>query len=679
MTGPTAKEFLRALLKPAGADAVAWCATMRRSQGDWTGAPCKRGAPPLTKGRNAYYSIAAFPADAASRSKDQAQGACVVLLDDVTTKGDYEGVLDRLGEPSFKVQTSRRSQQWGYLLDALASDAQIAPIHTRLQKLGLCDRNGNSLVRYGRLPCGVNNKPEHGSPYSVRCTAWNPERRFTLRDIEEALGVKRLAVLDRDHDRDSDDELEEKVRTGESFHGPMTQLTCRAVMKGEHAKDAIRRLRALMLDSEEQGSDRWQKTFDDIPRMIDSALRKFPVAAVRSRLRREGKAVIADEENMRLVLEHDSVLDGLVRYDEFRMQRVITRPVPGDERIVADREYPRLWRDEDLVALTQYMQRSYVAKVARDRVDGAVGAWARSRWPFHPIRDYLHGLEWDGKRRIDGWLQVYMGAHGAPTEYLRAIGSKWLISAVARVIQPGCKADCALVFEGEQGIKKSTALRTLAGDEFFSDSLPHDLTDKDAKDHIRGKWIVELSELAQFKKSEIETVKSFLSRQVEQFRPAYGRSEIVYPRQCVFAGSTNADAYLVDDTGNRRFWIAKCRDIDLKGLRRDRDQLWAEAHSRFIAGEDWYLSGDIERVAADQTERRRLVDPWQDELAQMLRTGNLKDVEELRPGEALAALGVSAERLTPHNSARVGHILKTLGWRKKASNARFYVRPESMK
>jgi predicted P-loop ATPase len=676
VTGPTAKEFLRALLKPAKADAVAWCAVMRRSQGDWTGAPCEPGSPPATKDCNAYYSIAAFPADATSRSKDQAHGACVVLLDDVTTKGDYEGVLERLGEPSFKIQTSRRSQQWGYLLDALATDEQIAPVHTRLQKLGLCDRNGNSLVRYGRLPCGVNNKPEHGSPYPVRCTAWNPERRFTLREIEEALGVKRLVVLDRDHDRESDDELEERVRTGESFHGPMTQLTCRAVMKGERPKEAIRRLRALMLDSEEQGSDRWQKTFDDIPRMIDSALRKFPTAAVRSRLRREGKGVIADEENLRLIFENDPALQGLVRYDELGMRRVLARPVPGDAAVVADDEYPRQWRDEDAVALQQYVQRNYIPAVSREKVDGALGAWARALWRFHPIRDYLKKLEWDKKPRLDDWLTTYLQAKGAPDEYLRAVGPKWLISAVARIMEPGCQADYALVLEGGQGRKKSSALRALAGDEFFSDSLPADLSSKDAADHIRGKWIIELPELAQFRKSEIETVKSFVTRRIERFRPAYGRNEIEYPRQCVFAGTTNEDQYLVDDTGNRRFWPVRCHGVNLVRLKRERDQLWAEAMARYERGERWHLDTKLEMLAAKQAEGRRLRDPWQEELAVMLTGGSLKDVDELLPGQALRELGVGAEKLTQFNAGRVGKILKALGWRKKTPTARVYVRPK---
>jgi len=675
----TPKEFLRELLRPAAKGAVAWCLTMPRAKGDWTGAACDREKPPRCEGRNSYYSIAAFPPDADAREIKQALGAGVVLLDDVTTKGDYDGVLERLGPPSFKVQTSARSQQWGYLLDELADDAQIAPIHARLQKLGLCDRNGNSLVRYGRLPAGVNNKPEHGELFDVRCVYWKPQRRFAVRDIEEALGVERMAVVRQDdHERHSDDELEDLIRTGESFHGPMTQLTCRAVVRGQETpKQIISRLRKLMLDSDEEGTDRWQKTYDDIPRMVDSALEKFPDAAVRARLRREGKAIIADEENMRLVFEHDPVMQGLVRYDEFAMQRVLTRPVPGDERVVAsdDAVYPRHWRDEDTVAMQQYVQRSYVSKIGRDKVDGALAAWVRSRWAFHPVREYLRKLGWDGRPRLGDWLASYMGAQGAPPEYLSAVGSKWIISAVARILDPGCQADYMLVIEGAQGRRKSTALRVLAGADYFSDSMPHDLESKDAADHLRGKWIVELNELEQFRKSEIETVKAFITRRVERFRPAYGRNEIAYPRQCVFAGTTNSDHYLVDDTGNRRFWPVTCDRIEIRRLKRDRDQLWAEAVVRYEKGERWYLDEEVEGLAAKQTEKRKVRDPWHDEIVTLLSRGELRNKNELRPGHVLTALGVPTEKFTAQQAVRVGRILRVLGWPKKPTNSKVYVRP----
>jgi predicted P-loop ATPase len=502
--------------------------------------------------------------------------------------------------------------------------------------------------------------------------------RFAIDSIASALSsghavVRRVA----DHAGESDRTLERLIKTGESFHDPLTKLAFRRVMRGDRVEDVVWELQALMRKSQERDTQRWRDRYERIGRTVQEVVEKFPEARVKQALRREGKGFVPDEENVGRILERDDLLQGLVRYDEFMCQRVVTRAIPGDPRVVADREYPRPWRDEDSVALQRYVQDRYIVKIARDRVDAVVGQWSRSLWSFHPIRDYLVGLTWDRRSRVDGWLHLYMGANGAPHDYVRAIGAKWLIAAVARVMQPGCKVDTMLCLEGPQGTRKSMALRALAGAEHFSDSIPADLSSKDARDHLRGKWIVEMSELAQFRKSEIETVKAFLSRQVEMYRPAYGRSEVTYPRQCVFAGSTNASEYLVDDTGNRRFWVVACKDIDLEALERGRDQLWAEAYARWWAGEKWWLEGKIERVAAEQADARRLFDPWQDEIEAMLTTGNMKDLDRVKPSDVLANLSLAAGQQTPFYAARVGKILRALGWRKASRASREYARPTS--
>lgn len=683
-------EFIRKLAAPFGEGARAWVLADRNGDKpvSWQGKAIRVDRDREFDPRlNHWISTGMFPRRAGGRDIESMLGCAAIVIDDPTTKGDAAKLFARLGTPTSRIATSPDNYHWWYFLKEPATAAQVRPVLAKIVSLGLGDRSGNNPVRYARLNCGVNSKKKYGKPFGVHMVEWTG-RRFDIDEIMEALGLDEATVEDEPGAdqvivRASDEELERLIRSGESFHGPMTQLTCRAIVRGEPAKDAARRLRALMFESDGQDDPKrqesWQTTLDNILRMIESAQRKFPQGAVRSRLRRGDKRIIADEENMRLIYENDPALEGLVRFDEFAMQRVLMRPVPGDPAVVSDDEYPRRWRDEDTVAIQQYIQRNYVSAISREKVDGALGAWARSRWAFHPIREYLDRLRWDGKPRIDDWLQAYMGSGGAPRDYLRAVGSKWLISAVARVMDPGCQADCALVLEGGQGLRKSTALRTLAGDDYFSDSLPDDLSGKDASDHVRGKWIIEMNELEQFKRSEIETVKSFISRRVERFRPAYGRNEIEYPRQCVFAGSTNSDQYLVDDTGNRRFWPVTCHGVNLAALKKDRNQLWAEAHNRYVAGERWYLDSNIEALAVKQTERRRLTDPWQDELARIVSTGDLKDQDELRPGQALNALGVETEKLTAFNAARVGKILKALGWRKKASNAKVYVRPEASK
>lgn len=378
-------------------------------------------------------------------------------------------------------------------------------------------------------------------------------------------------------------------------------------------------------------------------------------------LRTNKQGPIPDEENIRLILENDSALQGIARFDEFASELILTRPIDAG-RVVADRDTPRAWTDADTIALQTYIQRHYIPRIGRDRVEAVIGMHARTHGAFHPVRDYLQGLRWDGTYRLDTWLAVYLGAHRQPAPFLQAVGPRFLIAAVARVLEPGCQVDTAMVLEGDQGIRKSTAWRVLASDAWFSDSLPPDLAHKDARDHLRGKWIIDLSELAQFKRAEIETIKAFISRRHEQYRPSYGRHEVRFPRQCVFAGTTNADSYLVDPTGNRRFWTVACTTVDLAALKRDRDQLWAEAVVRYRNGDAWHLTGDLEQLAATEASQRVQHDPWTAEVAALVPVDDRLDVS---PGEILARMELKPEQRHAKAAARVGQILLDLGWHRK--------------
>ncbi len=280
MTRPTVPDFLRAVLLPAGEDAVAWVAVFDDPPASpgarWGGHSCPPDRAPHINGSNAYVSIAAFPSDAERRNKDSALGAAVVLCDDVTTKGDETRVLRLFGDPSYKIQTSPLSQQWGYLLSELADDDEIRPVHERLNELKLCDKSGMNLVRYGRLPTGINNKPEHGEPFRVECVEWRPDRRFSLAKIAEALAS--------DEDREPDvspsdgngiEELAAAIMAGDSYHEPLTRLAAKYAARGYAAGDIITMLKGHMLSSPDRTA-RWQERFDDIERTVRTAAKFRP-------------------------------------------------------------------------------------------------------------------------------------------------------------------------------------------------------------------------------------------------------------------------------------------------------------------------------------------------------------------------------------------------------------------
>jgi predicted P-loop ATPase len=397
-----------------------------------------------------------------------------------------------------------------------------------------------------------------------------------------------------------------------------------------------------------------------------AAAAALPISVPRSVLNlrvTRGNGVIPDEENVRRILSGDPNLQGIVRYDEFSGDMMLTRPITADRSIVAERGIPRPWADADTVTLQTYIQRHIVPRMGREKIEAVVAMHARHNCAFHPVRDYLQSVSWDSVPRLNTWLRNYFGANDQPEKYLAAVGAAWLISAVARIFEPGCQVDSALVLEGAQGIRKSTALRVLAGDAYFSDSLSADLSHKDARDHLRGKWIIELAELAQFKRAEIETVKQFITRRFEQYRPSYGRHEVKFPRQCVFAGSTNDETYLVDTTGNRRFWVVACSRIEIDAIKGDRDQLWAEAVTRFRAGERWYLTDELEALAAGEAQLRVAHDPWTAKVAEIVVRQELP-TPDVAPGEVMVRMDLHQSERHARNAGRIGQILKDLGWRK---------------
>ncbi len=312
------------------------------------------------------------------------------------------------------------------------------------------------------------------------------------------------------------------------------------------------------------------------------------------------------------------------------------------------------WADEHDVLTSAWLQHQGIS-VNKEIAGQAVQVVAREH-SYHPIRNYLNGLAWDEVERIDDWLARYLGVK--PCDYIRAVGAKFLIGCVARIYEPGCKVDTSPIFESPQGALKSTALRTLAGDDFFTDDIA-DLGSKDSVMGTRGVWIIELSELDSMTRAEVSRVKAFMSRQVDRIRPPYGRRIMNFSRQCMFAGSTNKKDYLKDETGNRRWWPVRCGQINIDELQRDRDQLWAEAVVRYRAGDPWWLDRQclVEAAASEQQDRYE-EDPWQPVIEKWI-----DDRESVTVIEILdKCLNKREKDWTQIDKNRVAKCLKALKW-----------------
>ena len=368
-------------------------------------------------------------------------------------------------------------------------------------------------------------------------------------------------------------------------------------------------------------------------------------------LDRRGR-VINDVHNYYTIISNHEDWQSVLAYDELGARLLLTQPVPNSRENKTNFK-PRELCERDITNARRWFAQNGLHRVSKNDCFDAIQVAAHDNI-ISPIRHYLEGLEWDGIKRLDDLFVRYAGA--ADTALNKKFGAKFMIGAVARALCPGCKNDTAPVLESPQGVGKSTFAKTLAGEDHFHDSLP-DLHSKDASSALRGMWIVEISELSAMRRSETEATKAFMSRTHERFRPAYARTEVVEPRRCVFIGTTNRSDYLTDDTGGRRFWPVRVSKIDLEALKRDRDQLWAEAVVRYNNGEKWWLDDADEKRAAELVSTRTADDPWE---TRVLLIADARD--EVCTREILMAMEIDLANQTKAMAMRVAGILTRANW-----------------
>jgi predicted P-loop ATPase len=338
-------------------------------------------------------------------------------------------------------------------------------------------------------------------------------------------------------------------------------------------------------------------------------------------------------------------------YNEMLRAAVLFRPLNDDEK---DFMRGRPLTDVDVDFVQRMLQELGLKHVGKDPARSAVDMLAE-RFKFHPVRDYLDKLRWDEVPRVNGLFPRYFGAE--PSPYVNAVSRMFLISMVARIFEPGCKVDHMPVLEGDQGGFKSMACAILAG-EWFSDHLP-DITLKDASQHLRGKWLIEVGEMHVMTRAESAALKAFITRQVERYRPSYGRCEVHEKRQCAFIGTTNKEVYLKDETGNRRFWPLKCGEVDVDALRRDRDQLFAEASALYRAGVPWWPDKQFEQQhMMPEQETRYETDAWEEKIAEHLSTMSETTIGEV----ARQALFFETRCIGKADQNRITVVMQRLHW-----------------
>lgn len=386
-------------------------------------------------------------------------------------------------------------------------------------------------------------------------------------------------------------------------------------------------------------------------------------------LRKNGGEVVACLANVVDILENDERWKGVIVYDEFGQRVVKQKRPPYWNDIGSTGE----WDAQDDARTAMWITRLYRFSPSPGMVAEAVEVLARIN-TVNPPKDWLKSLEWDGIKRLDKWMLDFMGV--PVTKYSQRVARWFFMGMVKRVFEPGCKFDYCLVLEGSQGRKKSTALAAIGGEWYGDTDL--DLHNKDSMSALRGKMLYEFSELGSVAKAEATKQKSFLSRQVDEYRPVYGRREIRAPRQLIFSGTTNEWEWNKDPTGGRRFWpVMVNQEIDVPGLIEVRDQLFAEA--MYLVNNDnryWPTSQEQAEIFDPEQLSRSIHDSYIDALYEHV---SLQQVEFTLFYAANDWLKIPPQNQTRDIQTRIGNALRHLGCkrieRRSDKQSRFWYEP----
>lgn len=357
--------------------------------------------------------------------------------------------------------------------------------------------------------------------------------------------------------------------------------------------------------------------------------------------------------NLILILEHDAQWKGRLRLDEFR------------QTITVD---DRPWTDHDAIELKAWLEKQWIAYELKTSIVHEAVATVATRHAYHPIRAWLETLRWDGTERIPSFFPDYCGTVRTP--YTVAVARSWFVSAIARILKPGCKVDTMVVLEGFQGLGKSQLILTLFSPAWHIEIM-YEPGSLDFCQALRGKWCAEFGELAAFGKADDNRIKQVLTQTQDTYRPSYAHHARTFPRQNIFMGTTNRHDWGKDETGMRRYLPIVCSEINVTTLAENRDQLWAEALHLFNAGTSWW---DIP-MAQEEQEARYQADSWEDYIIPFLANRTKVTISEILS----EALFIKIERHGRSEQTRVGAILRRLKWKMKqettGSRKRFYVKP----